>query len=139
MPRNQGRVRHAVELLVLRVAHDEAVVGVPQDEGLGDGLDRVAEADVGGLGALDQTHLLGDVDGDADEVRLAGVAVDQLGAGAEPDPAAVGVAHAEHAVDRGFALVVERLGERHEVAVVGVDHPRRPRRSRSGRRAGPGR
>ena len=69
---HQRRVRHAVELLVLRIAHDEAVVGVPQDEGLGDRLDRVAEADVGGLGALDQAHLLGDVDGDADEVRLAG-------------------------------------------------------------------
>ena len=110
-----------MELLVFRVAHDEAVVGVPQDEGLGDGLDRVAEADVGGLRPLDQPHLLGHVDGDADEVRLAGVAVDQLGAGAEPDPAAVGVTHAEHAVDGGLALVVEGLGERHEVAVVGMD------------------
>ena len=118
---NQRRVRHAVELLVLRVAHHEAVVGVPEDEGLGDGLDRVAEADVGGLRTLDQPHLLGHVDGDADEVRLAAVAVDQLGAGAEPDPAAVGMAHAEHAVDGRLALVVEGLGKRHQVAVVGMD------------------
>ena len=73
------------------------------------------------LRALDEAHLLGDVDGDADEVRLAAVAVDQLGAGAKPDPAAVGVAHAEHAVDGRLALVVEGLGERHQIAVVGMD------------------
>src|SRR6266704_523144 len=48
-----------------------AIVGVPEDEGLRDRLDGIAEADVGCLRALDQAHLLGDVDRDADQVRLA--------------------------------------------------------------------
>ena len=56
-------------------------------------------------------------------MRLAGIAVDQFGAGPQPDPASVGVAHAEHLVDRRFARLVEALGERHQVAVVGMDEP----------------
>ena len=63
------------------------------------------------------------------------LAVDQLGAGAQPDPASVGMAHAEHAVDGRFAGLVEGLGERHQVAVVGMDQPAAPRRSRAARRA----
>ncbi len=57
-------------------------------------LDGVAQTDVGGLGALDQPHLLGDVDGDADKVGLGAARLDELGAGAQPHPAPVGVMHA---------------------------------------------
>ena len=48
------RVGQAVQLLELRVAQHQAVVGVPQHEGLGDRLDGVAQPDVGGGGPLDQ-------------------------------------------------------------------------------------
>ena len=67
--RRQRGLGNAMQLLVFGIAHDQAVFGVPQHEGLGDGFDRVAQADIGGLGALDEPHLLGDVDRDADEVR----------------------------------------------------------------------
>ena len=97
-----------VELLVFRVAHDQAIVGVPQDKGFRDRLDGVAEPDIGRLRALDELHLLGDVDGDADQMRLARLPVDQLGAGTEPDPASVGMPHPEHLVDRRLARLVER-------------------------------
>ena len=69
-----GGIGDAVQLLVLGIAHHQPVVGVPQDEGFRDRLDGVAEADIGGLRALDEPHLLGDVDGDADEVRVVGLA-----------------------------------------------------------------
>ncbi len=121
--RRQHDVGDAVQLLVLGIAHDETVFRVPQDEGLGDRLDGIAQTDVGGLRALDQAHLLGDVDGDADQVRFRAVAVDQLGAHPQPDPAAVDVMHAEHAVDRGFAGLEQGFDQRQQVAVVGVDQP----------------
>ncbi len=111
------------ELLIFGVAHDQAIVSVPQHEGFRDRLDGIAKADVGGLGTLDQPHLLGDVDRDADQMRLARFAVDQLGAGAQPYPAPVGMAHAEHPVDGRFAGGIEELGQRHQVAVVGMDQP----------------
>ena len=49
----------------------QAVLRVPEHEGFGDGLDRVAQPQVRLDRPLDQGLLLGDVDGDADEVRPA--------------------------------------------------------------------
>ena len=63
-------VGEAVELLVLAVAEDQAVGGIPEHEGLGDRLDGVAQAEVGGARGLGEAPLLGHVDGDADQVRL---------------------------------------------------------------------
>ena len=70
------RVGQAVQVLEVRVAQHQAVLVVPQHEGFRDGLDGVAQANVGGGGPLDQRLLLGDVDRDADQVHagLAGLA-----------------------------------------------------------------
>ena len=62
-------VGQVVQLLEVRVAQHQAVVGVPQHEGFRDGFDGVAQAQVGGDRLLHQVLLLGDVDGDADEMR----------------------------------------------------------------------
>ncbi len=89
-----------MQFLEIGIAQHQAVVGVPQHEGFRDGLDGVAQAHVGGDGLLDQALLLGDVDRDADQMRarLARLA-HQLAARAQPDPVAVGVAHAEGVID----------------------------------------
>ena len=55
----------------MRVAEHEAVFGVPQHEGFRNGLDRVAQPQVGLDGLLGEALLLGDVDGDADQVQAA--------------------------------------------------------------------
>ena len=115
-------VRQVVQLLEIGVAEHQPVVGVPQHEGLGDGLDGVAQPHVGGDGLLHQALLLGDVDGDADQMQ-AGIVrlVHQLAARAQPDPVAVGVTHAEGVVDRGDLGVGKLRGEVVELHVVGVD------------------
>ena len=70
-----GRARHAdagrqrMELLVLRIAQDEPVVGIPQHEGFGDILDRILEPELRLLVEPVGELLRGDVDGDADEMR----------------------------------------------------------------------
>ena len=61
-------------LLELRIAQHEAVVGVPEHEGFRDRLDGVAQAHVGGRRSAREAALLGDVDGDADQVRIARLA-----------------------------------------------------------------
>ena len=62
--------------------------------------------------------LLGDVDGDADQLDLRRFRVDHLGAGAHPDPLAVGVAHAEDLVDLVDLARHDPVGELEQVAVV---------------------
>ena len=106
-------------VLEIGVAQHQAVLRVPQHERLGDGLDGVAQAQVGLDGPLDQRLLLGDVDGDADQVRpaVAGL-LDQLAARAQPHPVAVGVAHAEGVVDQGRLGVGELRGKLVEVDVL---------------------
>ena len=101
-----GRARHAdarrqrMELLVLGIAQDEPVVGIPQHEGLRDILDRVLEAELRFLVELVGELLRGDVDGDADEMRriLAG-RMRKLGARPEPHPVAALMAHAEFVIE----------------------------------------
>ena len=94
-------VGQVMQFLEIRVAQHQAVVGVPQHEGFRDGLDGVAQPQVGRHGALDQAFLLGDVDGDADQMqgRFA-VLARQFAARPQPQPAAVGVAHAKGMIDR---------------------------------------
>ena len=96
-----GVVGQVVQFLEVRIAQHQPIVGVPQHEGFRDGLDGVAQPQIGGGGALDQVLLLGDVDGDADQMQ-AGFAVlaRQFAAHAQPQPAAVGVPHAEGVIDR---------------------------------------
>ncbi len=150
-------VGQVVQLLEIRIAQHQAIIGVPQHEGFRDGLDGVAQAHVGGHRLLDQILLLGDVDRDADQMRarLARLA-HQLATRAQPDPMAVGVAHAEGVIDggrRGFGELrrevvepqVVRMGERADVAerqqvVLGlqaedVEHRLRPEDAAA--RAGP--
>ncbi len=114
--------RQLVQLLVFRIAENEAVRGVPEHEGFRDRLDRVAQMRVGRGGALGHAALLGDVDGDADEVLRAGAAVDhQFGAGLEPEPRAIGAAHAELLVEMGGLAAADRIGQRIEIGVLGID------------------
>ena len=63
-----------MQFLKIRVAQDQAIIGVPQHEGFGNGLDGIAQPQIGLHRALDQRFLFGGVDGDADEMR-AGFAV----------------------------------------------------------------
>ena len=94
-----------MQLLEIRVAQYQAVLRVPDHEGFGDGLDGVTQAQIGLDRALDQCLLLGDVDGDPDQMRsaVAGL-LDQLAAGAQPYPVAVGVAHPEGVVDQSVLV-----------------------------------
>ena len=92
-------------------------------KGLGDGVDRLAQAHVGGGGLFRERLLVGNVDGDADEMRarLARV-LDEFGSGAQPDPLAGGVLDPKLVID-GFRL----RGEHHrrdmrEIAVAGMQH-----------------
>ena len=118
--RRDRRIRQLVQALEMRVAQHQAVAGVPQHEGFRNGLDRVAQPQVGLHGLLGEALLLGDVDGDADQVQAGiGRALAEFAAHAQPDPVAVGVLHAEGLVDvidlRGDKLI----GDREQVDVVG--------------------
>ncbi len=115
-------VGQVVQLLEIRIAQHQAIVGVPQHEGFRDGLDGVAQAHVGGDRLLDQVLLLGDVDRDADQMqaRLARLA-HQLAARAQPHPVAVGVAHAEGVIDGGRLGIGEFGRELVEPQVVRMD------------------
>ena len=65
------RIRQFVQALEMRIAEHEAVFRVPQHEGFRDCLDRVAQPQVGLHGLLGEALLLGDVDGNADQVQPA--------------------------------------------------------------------
>ena len=118
--RRHRRIRQLVQALEVRVAEHQAIFRVPQHEGFRNGLDRVAQPQVGLDGLLGEALLLGDVDGDADQMQ-AGVAgaLAELAADPQPDPVAVGVLHAEGLVDvidfRGDQLI----GDREQIDVVG--------------------
>jgi hypothetical protein len=109
-----------VQALEVRIAEHQPVVGVPQYEGFRDGLDGVAQPQVGFHSALGEASLLGDVDGDADQVRAAAVlALAELAAHPQPDPVAVGMAHPEGLVDVIELAGDELIGDVEQVDVVG--------------------
>ena len=112
-------VRQPMQFLEVGIAEHEPVVGVPQHECFRDGLDRIAQPHVGGGGLLHQRLLLGDVDGDADQVqpRFA-VLPRQFAARPQPQPAPVGVAHAEGMVDRLHVAARKLPGKIVEVDVA---------------------
>src|SRR5262249_11619728 len=115
-------VRQVVQFLEIRVAQYEAILRVPDYECLGNRLDRIAQPQVSFHGALDQRLLLGDVDGDADEMRPAVARLlNQFAAGAQPHPIAVGMAHAEGMVDQGRGGVDELSGEAVEINILGMN------------------
>ena len=68
-----------MELLVLGIAQHQAVVGIPQHEGLRDVLDGIHQPELGLLVELVGFLLLGDVEDDADEMRLAGLVARRKG------------------------------------------------------------
>ena len=69
--RRRPPIRQLVQALEVRIAEHQAVVGIPQHEGFGNGLDRVAQPQVGFDGLLGEALLFGDVDGDADQMQAA--------------------------------------------------------------------
>src|SRR6185312_17151142 len=110
----------AEEAAVVAVAHQKPALAVPEHEGLRDALDGVAQAGLGGLGAGLGQALLGDVERDADDPRIAalGALAEGLAARVDPHRPAAGLAgdaerDVEAAVDRGCA---QRLAKSATVA-----------------------
>ncbi len=118
--RRDRRIRQLVQALEMRVAEHQPVAGIPQHEGLGDGLDGVAQPQIGFHRLLGQALLLGDIDGDADQMQAGiGAALAELAADPQPDPVAVGVLHAEGLVDVIDLPGDQLIGDREQVDVVG--------------------
>jgi len=114
------RVRQLVQPLEMRVAQHEAVLGVPQHEGFRDGFDGVAQPQIGFDGFLGKTLLLGDVDGDPDQMRaVAAGALAEFAADAQPDPVAAAMTHAEGLVDVIDLARHQPVGDLEQVDVVG--------------------
>ena len=96
-------VGQAVELLIFAVAHDQAVVAVPQHEGFGDRLHGVAKPRIL-VGRAGSEVLLGN-HGDAGQARLAiRKGPRDVPAQPESDKVTVGVAQPEAAVEHRRAL-----------------------------------
>ena len=118
--RRDGRIRQLVQALEMRVAEHQAIARVPQHEGFGDGLDRVAQPQVGLHRLLGQALLFGDVDRDADQVHAGiGGALAELAAHPQPDPVAIGVLHAEGLVDVIDPGGNKLIGDLEQVDVIG--------------------
>ena len=104
----------------MRVAEHQAVFGVPQHEGFRDGLDGVAQPQIGLDGLFGEALLFGDVDGDADQMQAAiGRRLAQFAAHPQPDPVAVGVLHAKGLVDVVELAGDQLIGDREQIDVVG--------------------
>ena len=67
--RRHRRIRQLVQALKMRVAEYQAIARVPQHECFRNGLDRIAQSQVGLHGLFGKTLLLGDVDRYADQVQ----------------------------------------------------------------------
>jgi hypothetical protein len=115
-------LRQIVQALEFRIAHHEAVVGIPQHEGLRNRLDGIAQAHVGGFGLLGEQLLVGDVDGDADEMRaFVRSMLHELGARPQPDIFATAVADAEGVVNAIGLGGCQHFRHGREVAVLRMD------------------
>ena len=79
----------------------------------------VLQPHVGGFRAQRQMPLLADVDGDADQLDLRRLGVDDMGAHAHPDPLAGRMPHAEHLVDLVDLARHDLVGEVEQVAILG--------------------
>ena len=123
-PAHQHVVIDRVELPELRVPQDQPLARVPQDEGLRDGFDGVAQPRVGAFRLAFQRLLLRHVDRDADEVRVVVAVEDELRAQPHARPAPVVAAHAEAAVDRLAVSGQRVVAEMDEVEVFRVHHAR---------------
>src|SRR5262249_15720612 len=55
-------VGQTMQFMKIGIAEYETISGIPQDEGFGDGLDRVAQPHIGGDSFFDQVFLLRNVD-----------------------------------------------------------------------------
>jgi hypothetical protein len=100
-----GGVGQAVELLVLAVAHHQAVLVVPQHEGFRDGFHGVAQPRIGVEGGGGLLMLQG---GDCREQRLCRFLVARyVTAQPHSDPTSVGMAQAEALVE--FASAVAQV------------------------------
>ena len=118
---DDGFVGEMMQRLKVGIAQHQAVVGVPQHEGFRNGLDGVAQPQIGLHGLLDQAFLLGDVDRNADQVQAAfAVLARQFAARPQPQPAAVGVAHAESVIERLHAGIGKLRRQIVKIDVVGM-------------------
>ena len=119
--RRHRYIRQLVQALEVRIAQHQAVVRVPQHEGFRNGLDRIAQPQVGLDGLLREALLLGDVDGNADQMQP-GIArgVTELAADAQPDPVTIGVPHPEGLVDLADLGGDQLVGDLEQVDVIGI-------------------
>ncbi|OWK25267.1 hypothetical protein AJ87_12325 [Rhizobium yanglingense] len=122
---NEDAVWEPVGLLEVGVAHHQAVILVPENEGFRRAFDRVRKALVGLGVTLREAMLLGHVHRDADHVDAAGIAADHLGAGAHPHIVAAGMAHAEDLVDLAGTALGDRARDFVQPTVFRMHQPRR--------------
>ena len=109
-------VAEAMELLIFAVAHDQAVLVVPQHEGFGDVLNRVAQSGVGVCSAGD-CILVGE-HRHTGEVRLfIGQTAGDVAAQAYCHPMAVGVPQPEALIEEGDSLAKVAVELRAQVVV----------------------
>ena len=110
-----------MQVLEIGIAQHQAIIGVPQHEGFRDGFDGVAQAQIGRRRLFHQALLFSRVDYNADEVQ-AGIALlaNKFATGAQPQPIAVGVAHAKGVIERLCPGIGECGGDVVEIDIVGV-------------------
>ena len=119
--RHRG-IRQPVQALEVRVAQHETVFGVPQHESFGDGFDGVAQPQIGFHGFLGKALLLGNIDGDTDQMQAAvAAALAELAAYPQPDPVSAGVLHPEGLVDMVDFAGDQLVGDGEQVDVVGFN------------------
>ena len=120
-----GAVRQAVQFLKIGIAKNQAVIGVPQHEGFRDRLDGVAQPQIRGRCFRHKILLFRNVDRDTDEMQSRLVLLArQFASYAQPQPAAVGMAHAEGVVDRLRLRVGKPCRQSVEVDIVRMDQRR---------------
>src|SRR5215218_6340932 len=97
-------------------------VRIPEHESLRNGLDGVAQTEIGFGRTLSEPLLFAYIDRDADEMRsaIAGL-IDELTAGTQPDPRAIMVPHPEGVIDE-VRLGADRLvDEIVELQIIGME------------------
>ena len=119
--RPDGLARKIVQSLIFRIAEHQPIAGIPQDESLGNGFDRLPQSLVGGRRGLRLTLALGHVESDPDQAEAAAFLVlDDFSALAQPDPASVGSAHAELDLDAFAAALGGEAHDSREAPVLGM-------------------
>ena len=94
---------------------------IPQYEGFGNLVDRVAQPAIGAFGFVRHPASLGDVNGDAGEVqRLIALILHGARARPKPDPVSVPCANPEFMVEEAGVSGLQRFRQIGERSVVGM-------------------